>query len=110
MDGNYAVLLTGDGCIHCKRMYPIVQELRDAGYKVYVFSTSDYPEIKAQITALDKDARPIGSGIPWFVIRSEGETVKVFRGFTPMERIKPHMKKPVVVVPDDPTPRPDYDL
>jgi len=104
-EGNYGVLISANHCIHCTRMLPIVQELRDKGYKVYIYNSSKYPKIKSQLNALDEDARAIGSGAPWFIIRSGGKTTKVFRGYRSLESLLPHMKKP------EPAPsEPDYTL
>lgn len=104
-EGNYGVLITSDGCIHCRRMYPTINTLRDQGFKVYVYNSSKYPKIKEQLNDLDPDARPIGRGAPWFIIRSGGKTTKVFRGYQTLKTLQPHMKKP------DPKPvEPNYDF
>jgi len=99
-EGNYGVLISANNCVHCTRMYPIVQELKKQGYKVYVYNSSDYPKIKAQLNALDTSARQIGRGAPWFIVRSGGKTVKVFRGYRSLEVLLPHMKKPRDPKPD----------
>lgn len=37
---NYAVVISADWCVWCKRMYPMLLELRKEGYIIYIFETN----------------------------------------------------------------------
>jgi hypothetical protein len=88
---NYAVLISAEWCLPCKTMYKTIARLRDEGYRVYIFDVDAFPEIKDKLNRLDPQAPHIGIGVPWLVIRESGKTVKVFKGVTDIETIRPFL-------------------
>jgi thioredoxin 1 len=51
---NCLVMWTADWCSACKKMYPIIQQLRQEGYTVYILDYDKYSELarKLEIKAL----------------------------------------------------------
>lgn len=94
-NANYAIVLGGPSCIYCKKMYPIVKQLRKEGYTVYYIDTEVWPDIKQRLNRLkgDKKVDDIGSGIPWTVVRENNKTIKLFRGYIAIDKIRPWLKK-----------------
>ncbi|MHC4370202.1 MAG: thioredoxin family protein [Planctomycetota bacterium] len=92
-DRNYAVLISAEWCLPCKTMYKTIAQLREEGYRVYVMDVDAFPEIKDKLNRLanNPQAPQIGLGVPWLVIRESGKTVKVFKGVTDIETIRPFL-------------------
>jgi thiol-disulfide isomerase/thioredoxin len=90
---NYAVLISAEWCPPCKTMYKTIARLREEGYRVYIFDVDAFPEIKDKLNRLDPQAPHIGLGVPWLVIRESGKTVKVFKGVTDIEMIRPFLTR-----------------
>ena len=90
-DRNYAILISAEWCLPCKTMYKIVAQLREEGYRLYILDIDAFPKIKDKLNRLDPKAPHIGAGVPWLVIREGGKTVKVFKGVTDIETIRPFL-------------------
>jgi thiol-disulfide isomerase/thioredoxin len=88
---NYALLISAEWCLPCKMMYKTIARLREEGYRVYILDVDAFPEIKDKLNRLDPQAPHIGLGVPWLVIRESGKTVKVFKGVTDIETIRPFL-------------------
>jgi thiol-disulfide isomerase/thioredoxin len=88
---NYALLISAEWCPPCKMMYKTIARLREEGYRVYILDVDAFPEIKDKLNRLDPQAPHIGLGVPWLVIRESGKTVKVFKGVTDIETIRPFL-------------------
>jgi thiol-disulfide isomerase/thioredoxin len=90
---NYAVLISAEWCLPCKTMYKTIAQLREEGYRVYVMDMDAFPSIKDKLNRLanNPQAPHIGLGVPWLVIRESGKTVKVFKGVTDIETIRPFL-------------------
>jgi hypothetical protein len=88
---NYAVLISAEWCLPCKTMYKTVARLREEGYRVYIFDVDAFPGIKDKLNRLDPQAPRLGAGVPWLVIRESGQTIRVFKGVTNIETIRPFL-------------------
>lgn len=72
---NYAIMISATWCSPCKRMYPVVEELRKEGYKIYVY-TIDTEEFR------DLDAKYNVSRYPTFIVFNKGKETKRRSGIT----------------------------
>jgi thiol-disulfide isomerase/thioredoxin len=82
---NYVVMISADWCIWCKRMYPMMKELREKGYIVYIFETNR-EEFK-DYAALYK----VGS-YPTFIVYDKAKEVDRTTGKTTEEWFKKRLK------------------
>lgn len=96
-NNNYSILLTASWCKWCHKMYKdTVESLREKGFKVFVIDVDEFPDIKDRIYRRDPTAEKLGfRGVPYFIIREDGKTKKIFYGYTTPEVIIPYLKKPV---------------
>lgn len=109
VERNYGILLSAEWCKPCKRMYKVVAKLREEGFRIYVLDVDAFPKIKDKLNRLAKNPKAprIGEGVPWFIVRDKGRTVKMFQGFTNTEKICPHLRPYKEQLQAD---KPDYDF
>lgn len=100
---NYIVMISADWCHWCKKMYPMVQELRDAGYIVYVFEVTR-PEFE------DYAALYNVTKFPTFMVYDKGVEVDRTIGRTNKDWFTDRVKTKDNQVEPTPEPTPDpYD-
>lgn len=93
---NYAIFLTATWCHWCHKMYDhTIEPLRKEGYKIVVIDVDEFPDIKDRIYRRDPTAEKMGRGVPYFIIREDGKTKKLYYGYTSAATIRPHIKLPV---------------
>lgn len=80
---NYVVIFASKKCKVCKRMWPIVERLRESGYIVFYLNTEDYPEVYKQFNL---------KMWPTIIVMNRGELVHRFNGFTNLKKITPYLK------------------
>lgn len=80
---NYAVLFTARWCAACRIMYPMVTQLRNEGYIVYVLDVDDYPEAARLANA---------HSLPTTVIFDKGAEIQRHIGVTRLEVLKENLK------------------
>jgi thiol-disulfide isomerase/thioredoxin len=92
---NYAIVVGAPFCLYCKKMYPIIKQLREEGYTVYYINIEEWPDIKERLNKVKGDPKvsDIGLGIPWTIIRENNKTIKLFRGYIAIDKIRPWLKK-----------------
>ena len=80
VDKNYVVMISSNSCIWCKRMYPMMLELRKKGYIVYIFNT-DRDEFKDYGALYNVRARPT------FIFYDKGKEVHRFVGKVDSDKV-----------------------
>jgi thioredoxin 1 len=76
---NYAMFFMANWCNPCKRLYAIVNSLRDQGYIVYVFNVDNSPKVVERV-GIDS--------VPTFIVMDNGKEIARFAGLVTEERLK----------------------
>lgn len=102
---NYLVFFTAKWCGPCKKMYGIINRLRDAGYIVYVIDVNDFPDAAKKANA---------HTLPTFIVMDNQKEVERFIGITSEDDLTKNLKKRDEQK-DEPKPEPkpeptNYDL
>jgi len=82
---NYMIFFTMEGCPACRTMFPIIRDLKDQGFDIYVIYHRTNVEMvnQHQVTSF-----------PTMVIYSDGDQVKRYRGVVTPESITDYLQKP----------------
>lgn len=92
---RYAIVLTGPGCHYCEKMKPIIKQLRKEKFMVYMLDTSVFPDLVTKLNRMSKDyPAKIDRAIPWIIIRDNNKTIKMFRGYVAIDKIRPWLVEP----------------
>lgn len=82
-DTNYAIVFTSKTCVVCPQMWPVIKELREAGYIVFYVETDKHPGVLERL----------GIQVWPTTLVMENQRPKVrFRGVTTTEKIATHLK------------------
>lgn len=81
---NYVVVFGAKWCSFCPKMYPVVRQLRKAGYFVLYIDTDQYPQVTQQFKL---------TSWPTTVVMDQGKEKVRFTGVTTVEKIKKLLTK-----------------
>jgi thiol-disulfide isomerase/thioredoxin len=82
---NYVVMISASWCAPCKKMYPHMLDLREQGYIIYIFDTTQTEfEDYAALYAID--------AYPTFIVYDKGKEVRRSEGLTNKTWFKKHLK------------------
>lgn len=95
---DYMIFFTMKGCPGCTTMYPLIKDLQEQGYEIYIV-------YQRANTALVNDHQV--TSFPTMVIYSDGEQTKRYRGVVALESITEYLKKPT---PPENSDRTNYDF
>lgn len=80
---NYVAVFASKSCIHCKKMWPVIEQLRKEGYLVFYLEVEVHPEIVKQF----------GLRLyPTTIVFDKGKRIARFNGVTSAEAIKKYAK------------------
>lgn len=99
---NYAIMISASWCVPCKSMYPVIKELRDEGYLIYIYVVdTNFPGLEDKF---DVEA------FPTFIVFENGKEVKRKVGATPASWFRRNLKtkaKQLEDLADDQTTNPE---
>lgn len=80
---NYLVFFTATWCKPCKRMYPVVDSLRQQGYIIYMLDVDKFPDAARKFEA---------NSVPTMVVMDKGQEITRFVGVTEEDELKQYVK------------------
>lgn len=87
---KYVVMISAQWCHYCKEMYPLIRELRQQGYIIYIFET-DRPEFANYADLYAAKA------FPTFVVFDKGHEIDRTMGVTNKQWFTNHFKPEKVI-------------
>ena len=82
---NYMIFFTMKGCSGCKQMYPLIEDLQDQGYEIFVVYNNTNQQLVREHAV---------TSYPTMVIYDDGQQVKRYRGPVATDAITKYLNKP----------------
>ncbi len=102
---NFVTMFSATWCRPCQKMYPILKELREEGYIVYIY-TLDTKEFED----LNLDSKFQIRAYPTFLFFDKGKETHRMVGFSKKDKFYPHLVKEKDQDIKEPQPTPDPDV